>query len=125
MTSATMRWRSFVISLLALTIVPLAAAQAASSDAATLYKSKCVVCHGADGAGKSAMKNTDLRTSAVQKLTNEQLQEALASGKGKMPALPGLEGMGALPGAAPAVSPLSRRTPPKKRKGRGKRSGRR
>jgi signal recognition particle subunit SRP54 len=47
-------------------------------------------------------------------------------GKGKMPALPGLDGMaGAMPGAPPGVAPLSRRTPPKKRKGNKRRSGRR
>ncbi len=50
-------------------------------------------------------------------------------GKGKMPALPGLDGMGALPGGPQGgpqgVAPLSRRTPPKKRKARGKRSPRR
>jgi len=47
-------------------------------------------------------------------------------GKGKMPALPGLDALGGNPGGMPGgVAPLSRRTPPKKRKGRGKRSGRR
>jgi signal recognition particle subunit SRP54 len=50
-------------------------------------------------------------------------------GKGKMPALPGLGDLGGmsggLPGGAPGVAPLSRRTPPKKRKGNKKRSGRR
>jgi signal recognition particle subunit SRP54 len=47
-------------------------------------------------------------------------------GKGKMPALPGLDGMaGAMPGGPPGVAPLSRRTPPKKRKGNKRRSGRR
>jgi len=47
-------------------------------------------------------------------------------GKGKMPALPGLDALGGIPGGMPGgVAPLSRRTPPKKRKGRGKRSGRR
>jgi len=53
-------------------------------------------------------------------------------GKGKMPSLPGLGNLGdlggmagALPGAATGVAPLSRRTPPKKRKGNKKRSGRR
>ena len=53
-------------------------------------------------------------------------------GKGKMPSLPGLDALGGMPGmpggmpgAPSGVAPLSRRTPPKKRKGRGKRSGRR
>jgi signal recognition particle subunit SRP54 len=50
-------------------------------------------------------------------------------GKGKMPSLPGLGDLGGMPGAMPGgppgVAPLSRRTPPKKRKGNKKRSGRR
>jgi signal recognition particle subunit SRP54 len=50
-------------------------------------------------------------------------------GKGKMPALPGLGDLGGMPGGLPGapggVAPLSRRTPPKKRKGNKKRSGRR
>jgi signal recognition particle subunit SRP54 len=50
-------------------------------------------------------------------------------GKGKMPALPGLGDLGGMPGGMPGgppgVAPLSRRTPPKKRKGGKKRSGRR
>jgi signal recognition particle subunit SRP54 len=49
-------------------------------------------------------------------------------GKGKMPSLPGLD-LGGIPGGLPGppsgVAPLSRRTPPKKRKGNKKRSGRR
>jgi signal recognition particle subunit SRP54 len=50
-------------------------------------------------------------------------------GKGKMPSLPGLGDLGGvpggMPGGPPGVAPLSRRTPPKKRKGGKKRSGRR
>jgi signal recognition particle subunit SRP54 len=50
-------------------------------------------------------------------------------GKGKMPSLPGLGDLGGMPGGLPGapggVAPLSRRTPPKKRKGNKKRSGRR
>jgi signal recognition particle subunit SRP54 len=50
-------------------------------------------------------------------------------GKGKMPNLPGLGDLGGMPGGLPGapggVAPLSRRTPPKKRKGNKKRSGRR
>ncbi len=78
--------KALVVGLLALAIAPRGASQSASSDAASLYKAKCAACHGADGSGKSTMKNTDLRTPEVQKKTDAQLQEATASGVGKMPA---------------------------------------
>jgi cytochrome c553 len=77
-------WRMILIRcLLTVAMVSLAAAQDAA-DSANLYKSKCDICHGADGAGKSAMKNTDLHAPQVQKQTDAQLQEAVANGKGKM-----------------------------------------
>ena len=79
------KWIVAVVCLLAVRIVPLGAAQATSTDSANLYKAKCAVCHGADGAGKSTMKNADLRAPEVQKQSDAQLQEAVANGKGKMP----------------------------------------
>lgn len=79
-------WPVAVLCLLASTILPCTAAEATSADAATLFKSKCAICHGADGAGKSAMKNTDLRAPEVQKRSDTELQEAIANGRGKMPA---------------------------------------
>src|SRR5512135_2669288 len=77
------RSASFIVCVLAM--VPIAASQATSSGAASLYKSKCAVCHAADGAGKSGMKNTDLRRPEVQTQSDVQLQEAVTNGKGKMP----------------------------------------
>ena len=85
MQEVRVKWIVAVVCLLALTIVPPGAAQATSTDGANLYKAKCAACHGADGAGKSTMKNTDLRAAEVQKQSDAQLQEAVANGKGKMP----------------------------------------
>lgn len=79
------RWMVLIVCWFALAMVPVAAAQGAAAGSANLYKTKCAVCHGADGAGKSAMKNTELRAAEVQKQTDAQLQEAVANGKGKMP----------------------------------------
>lgn len=59
-----------------LMIAPLCRAE----DAAALYKAKCASCHGATGAGRSAMKGSDLLTDEVKKRTDEQLTEAIASG---------------------------------------------
>ncbi len=56
----------------------------------SLYKAKCAMCHGQDGAGKTpmgqALKIPDLHSEDVQKLSDEQLTEIIAKGKNKMPA---------------------------------------
>jgi mono/diheme cytochrome c family protein len=64
-----------------------------ADDTAALYKSKCAMCHAADGSGDTptgkAMKVTDLRSDEVQKKTDAQLIEATTNGKAKMPAFKG------------------------------------
>jgi mono/diheme cytochrome c family protein len=56
----------------------------------SLFKGKCAMCHGPDGAGKTTMgqmlKIPDLRSVQVQKETNAQLTEIITKGKQKMPA---------------------------------------
>ena len=60
----------------------------AQNDGASLFKTKCAVCHGADGKGDTSMgkvlKVLDLGSEEVQKQTDAQLTEAIANGKGKM-----------------------------------------
>lgn len=63
----------------------------ADDDAASVFKSKCAICHGADGSGNTKMgmqlKAADLRSDDVQKLSDEQLTDIVTHGKnGKMPA---------------------------------------
>jgi mono/diheme cytochrome c family protein len=65
-----------ILCLIPLILAPLCRAE----DAATLFKTKCASCHGATGAGKSAMKGSNLLTDEVKKQTDEQLTEAIASG---------------------------------------------
>lgn len=74
--------------LLALTLSP---SVRADGDAAKLYKTNCVLCHAApDGSGSSASGKAlgakDLRSSEVQKKSDEGLTESIIKGKGKMPA---------------------------------------
>jgi cytochrome c6 len=61
-----------------------------ANSAATTYKAKCSVCHGADGKGETMMgKKFGMRSFASpedQKMTDAQLEEIIAKGKGKMPA---------------------------------------
>ena len=96
----------FSITMIKLTVTTLATAaviagllfstqpqapHAAADDAATLFKTKCAVCHGADGSGNTAqgkaLKVRDLRSAEVQKMTDAQMTEIISKGKNKMPAL--------------------------------------
>jgi mono/diheme cytochrome c family protein len=65
----------------------------AQSDGAKLFKSNCVLCHGADGTGNSptgkALKAKDLGSTEVQEQTDVALTDAISKGKGKMPAFGG------------------------------------
>jgi cytochrome c6 len=61
-------------------------AQADTAAGATMFKAKCAGCHGADGAGKDAMKTTDMGAADVQKMSDADLSAVITAGKGKMPA---------------------------------------
>lgn len=58
-----------------------------------LFKTKCTVCHGANGDGNTAagkgLKMRDLRSGEVQKRADSQLTTILHCGKGKMPGYEG------------------------------------
>ena len=54
------------------------------------FKTKCALCHGADGSGKAAMGTKDLGSADVQKQTDAQLTDVITKGKApKMPAYGG------------------------------------
>jgi cytochrome c6 len=76
--------------LLALTGVAAAADAAAGK---TLFTSKCAICHGADGAGKTSigknLKIKDLHSPDVQKQSDTDLKAIITEGKNKMPAFKG------------------------------------
>ncbi|MBZ5703352.1 MAG: cytochrome c [Acidobacteriia bacterium] len=58
----------------------------AADDAETTYKAQCVKCHGANGDGTGhaglKLKPADLRSEAVQKLSDEELYKTIAYGVG-------------------------------------------
>ena len=60
------------------------------ADGEALYKSKCLMCHGADGSGSTpagkAMGARDLRAPEVQKQTDAEIAKIVAEGRKKMPA---------------------------------------
>ncbi len=68
----------------------LTQAQSAPSNGAALYKAKCAMCHGQDGAGKTPtgqkLNVRDLHSAEVQKESDADLTHIIGQGKGKMPA---------------------------------------
>jgi mono/diheme cytochrome c family protein len=62
----------------------------ADNTAEATYKAKCAMCHGPDGKGETAtgkaMKAGDFESPDVQKMSDADLADAIAKGKGKMPA---------------------------------------
>ena len=60
-----------------------------ADDAAALYKAKCAMCHGANGAGDTPMgKKLALKalgSAEVQKKDDADLVKVIAKGSGKMP----------------------------------------
>ena len=79
-----------VISVVVLSFAFVSAqAQKASNDGAALYKSKCAMCHGPDGAGKTPagqkLNVRDLRSPEVQAQSDSDLSHVIGQGKGKMP----------------------------------------
>jgi mono/diheme cytochrome c family protein len=60
----------------------------AQSASETLYKSKCVACHGADGTGSATGKKMgahDFTTADVQGMSDADLATIITNGKNKMP----------------------------------------
>ncbi len=77
-----------MISTMTLAVLLAAAVPAAADDAAALYKSKCQVCHGADGKGSPAgqkMGAKDFQSPEVAKQSDAELIKVTKEGKGKMP----------------------------------------
>lgn len=64
-------------------------AKADTAAAEGTYKAKCAMCHGADGKGETAtgktLKVKDFASEEVQKMSDADLADAIAKGKGKMP----------------------------------------
>ncbi len=78
---------------LACALVFIVGASARADDSASLFKTKCAACHGADGSGDTSMgkalKIRDLGSAEVQKQTDAQLTEIVSNGKSPMPAYKG------------------------------------
>jgi len=82
-------WISVIMMGMAVAAVVMLCSAAYADDAATIYKTKCAMCHGPDGKGDTpagkAMHVNDLSSADVQKLSDSDLGAVISSGKGKMP----------------------------------------
>jgi mono/diheme cytochrome c family protein len=62
---------------------------AKSSGGESTFKAKCVLCHGVDGGGKTALgkqlQAADLSSKQVQKLSNAELHKVVHDGQANMP----------------------------------------
>jgi mono/diheme cytochrome c family protein len=91
-----MKASRYVVRLLAVPVVAagmlyLSTPRAAGAESGeSIFKQKCAMCHGVDGSADTGMgrmmKIRDLRSPEVQKMTDAQLEELIAKGKGRMPA---------------------------------------
>ena len=73
----------------ALAMLALPVTSIAADEGANLFKSKCAMCHGPDGTGKTIMgeklKIPDLHSADVQKKSDSGLKTVITKGKDKMP----------------------------------------
>jgi mono/diheme cytochrome c family protein len=72
----------FVVSIVRASPGPDSAASSAT------FRTKCAMCHGQDGGGSQVGKSMnvpDLRSQAVQKLSDAELAQVISNGKGGMP----------------------------------------
>ena len=79
--------------LAVLCISTLAWGQSSAEAGAATFKSKCAMCHGSDGSGKTVMgeklKIRDLHSTEVQSQNDAALAQIVTKGKEKMPAYDG------------------------------------
>ncbi len=83
MKKVTVRMLALLAALACVLVVPLSA-----QDSASLFKSKCAGCHGADGTGSATGKKMgahDFTSADVQKMSDAELSDIITNGKNKMP----------------------------------------
>ena len=85
--------RKILVLFVLLAVITMLMTPAFADDAAALYKSKCQVCHGADGKGDTPVGKKlgvkDFHSPEVVKQSDAQLFEITKKGKDKMPAYDG------------------------------------
>jgi len=82
-------FRMGLVAVLAGGVIAVFSSPAVAQDAAATYKSKCAMCHGADGKG-GKMGTRDFASPEVKAETDAQLVDTIT--KGKPPKMPAYEG---------------------------------
>ena len=81
--------RCAIFVVCAAALVPAAVHPVSAQDAAAPYKSRCQVCHGAEGKGDGPagqkMGAPDFHSPAVAKAPDSELFQTIKQGKNKMP----------------------------------------
>jgi cytochrome c6 len=78
----------FTVATALAVVLALSLSLHAQNASETLFKSKCVACHGADGSGSAMGKKLgahDFTTADVQKMSDAELTDVITNGKNKMP----------------------------------------
>jgi cytochrome c6 len=79
-----------MVILVFVTASSLIAQQAAKSPGANTLRTKCILCHGADGMGKTPLgkqlQAANLGSKEVQKLSDAELHKIIHDGQANMPA---------------------------------------
>ncbi len=81
-------FRMGLVTVLAGGLIAICSSPAVAQDAASTFKAKCSMCHGADGKG-GKMGTRDFASPEVKAETDAQLTDIITKGKGKMPAYGG------------------------------------
>ncbi|MGA7840773.1 MAG: cytochrome c [Candidatus Acidiferrales bacterium] len=85
-----------IVALLGIAMAVWAAAAGDASAGKTVYANKCMICHGADGAGATGyakalgLQPARLASDAVQNKTDAELKKIILEGSGKMKPIKGL-----------------------------------
>ena len=80
---------SGILLLLLATSMSLMAEENGASAGATIFKGRCVLCHGSDGTGNTPLgkqlQAANLRSKEVQKLSDAEIHQVVHDGKANMP----------------------------------------
>ena len=81
------------IAIVLLLVFSLAGIASAENPGKAIFTTKCALCHGADGTGKTSIGKTlkipDFHSPEIKKLSDDDLEKVVTNGKNKMPSFKG------------------------------------
>src|SRR5271170_2605721 len=83
----------YIARIVAVSLLTVSSTMVFAQSGADIYKSKCQMCHGADGSGNTpagkATKARPFNSPEVMKMSDDDLIQVTKNGRGKMPAYAG------------------------------------